>query len=69
MHDEEFDIEFADPDGQSALRAASPTNPRSQPCPTCGRENMLTVEDVRLGYQCDRCADAAEGIGGYSEGL
>lgn len=69
MYDEEFNIEFADPSGRSALRAATLTNPRNQPCPTCGRENVLTPEDVRLGYQCDRCADAMEGIGGYSEGL
>lgn len=67
--DEEHDIEFADPGGRSALRVASSTNPRNQPCPNCGRENVLTLADVRLGYQCNRCADAAEGIGSYSEGL
>lgn len=69
MYDEEHDIEFADPGSRSALRAASPNNPRNQPCPTCGRENVLTLADVQLGYQCNRCADAVEGIGGYSEGL
>lgn len=56
---------FADPGGNSALRAATPSNPRNLPCPTCGTENVLTPADVELGYQCDRCADAAEGIGGY----
>lgn len=50
---------FADPGGRSALRAGV----RKFPCPTCGRKNALTAEDVRRGYQCDRCADAAEGIG------
>jgi hypothetical protein len=63
--DEEFpddpeDIDFADPGGRSALRAASNMNPRNCPCPTCGRENMLTPADVRQGYQCDICADSAE---------
>ena len=52
---------FANPG--SALRASSPTNPRNLPCPTCGTENVLTPADVELGYQCDRCADAAEGRG------
>lgn len=51
---------FADPGGESALYAESPSNPRIHPCPTCGRENALTSKDVRAGYQCDRCADAAE---------
>jgi hypothetical protein len=44
----------------SALRAASPRNPRNRPCPTCGRDNMLTLVDEGRGYQCDDCADAAE---------
>ena len=53
--------EFADPGGRSALRAGK----RIYPCPTCKRENMLTAKDVKLGYQCDICADAAEGyLGG-----
>lgn len=52
---------FADPGGRSALRAASATNPRNLPCPTCGAENRLTPADRALGYCCDRCADAAEG--------
>jgi hypothetical protein len=55
---------FADPGGRSALRAASRRNPRNLPCPTCGAENVLTPADVAKGYQCDRCADAAEGFGG-----
>lgn len=53
-------IEFADPTGHSALRAATPTNPRNLPCPTCGSPNRLTPLDVQLGYQCDTCADRAE---------
>lgn len=56
--------EFADPGGNSALRAATANNPRNCPCPTCKAENVLTPKDVALGYQCDRCADLAEG-GGY----
>ena len=51
---------FADPGGTSALHAVGPNNPRNQPCPTCGTENVLTPADVASGYQCDRCADALE---------
>lgn len=58
-------MDFADPGGRSALRAATPSNPRNLPCPNCGAANSLTPKDRDLGYQCDRCADAAEGIGGY----
>ena len=53
-------VGFADPGGNSALRATTRGNPRNQPCPTCGRPNMLTPIDVQRGYQCDICADAAE---------
>jgi len=53
-------IQFADPGGRSALRAAGPGNPRNKPCPTCGVKNKLTPADVALGYQCDNCADRAE---------
>ncbi len=56
-------VGFADPGGHSALRRATRNNPRNRPCPTCGRPNMLTPADVRAGYQCDICADAAEGYG------
>lgn len=52
--------DFADPNGRSALRAASPDNPRNLPCPTCEAPNRLTPRDVALGYQCDECADRAE---------
>jgi len=55
---------FADPGGTSTLRAASRRNPRNLPCPTCGEPNMLTPADRAAGYQCDSCADRAEG-GGY----
>lgn len=57
-------VGFADPGGNSALRAATRDNPRDCPCPTCGRENVLTRIDRQRGYQCDRCADEAE-RGGY----
>lgn len=47
----------------SALRASSRTNPRNLPCPTCEAPNRLTPKDRALGYQCDECADRAEGGG------
>lgn len=53
-------MEFADPGGNSALRAATRSNPRNKPCPTCGEPNRLTPKDVALGYHCDACADALE---------
>jgi len=56
-------LDFADPGGRSALRASSRTNPRNLHCPTCGEPNRLTPKDRRLGYQCDACADRAEGMG------
>lgn len=52
---------FAAPGGSSALHRATKRNPRKHQCPTCGRPNMLTPKDVAAGYQCDYCADAAEG--------
>ena len=58
--DFDFDLDFAEPGGNSALRAASSTNPRNQPCPNCGWPNRLTPADVSRGYQCDSCADALE---------
>ena len=68
MHDMYFDpyddddrSMFADPHGNSALRAASRTNPRNLPCPTCKQPDRLTPKDKQLGYQCDACADSAEG--------
>ena len=57
-------VGFADPGGRSALRAATDTNPRNLPCPTCGAPNRLTPLDKARGYQCDSCADRAE-RGGY----
>jgi hypothetical protein len=59
-YDDEYDCDFADPGGRSALRAASASNPRIYPCPTCDSPNRLTRKDVDLGYQCDSCADRAE---------
>lgn len=52
---------FANPGGNSALRAETRTNRRTLPCPTCGAENRLTPADVERGYQCDRCANREEG--------
>ncbi len=54
---------FADPGGNSALRAASSRNPRNLPCPTCKEPNRLTPADRAKGYQCNACADRAEGSG------
>jgi hypothetical protein len=56
-YDDDDEIEFADPGGNSALRAGN----RQYPCPTCDSPNALTADDVNLGYQCDDCADRAEG--------
>jgi hypothetical protein len=54
-------VGFADPGGRSALRAETEDNPRNLPCPNCGTPNVLTPIDRQRGYQCDRCADRAEG--------
>jgi hypothetical protein len=66
-YEEEYDlidgVGFQDPGGRSALRRATASNPRIHPCPTCKRKNMLTGLDVQRGYQCDICADRAEGLG------
>lgn len=62
-YDDEYDgVSFADPGGDSALRAETPENPRDCPCPTCGAENVLTRLDVENGYQCNNCADVEEGF-------
>jgi hypothetical protein len=58
--DDDDRSDFADPGGKSSLRAASADNPRDRPCPTCGRQNVLTPKDVAEGYQCDACADREE---------
>ena len=58
-------VGFADPGGHSSLRAETVNNPRNRPCPSCHAANVLTPADVRAGYQCNRCADIAEGRGGY----
>ena len=68
MYDDEEQIRnhaFANPNSNSALRAASKRNPRNKPCPNCGRKNMLTPADVAKGYQCDSCADREEFGMGY----
>lgn len=66
-HDEELEREalddFAEPGGESALRAATPSNPRNLPCPDCGIPNRLTPKDRALGYCCDSCARRNEGFG------
>ena len=52
---------YEDTSGYSALRASSKSNPRNLPCPTCGQADRLTQADVNRHYQCDTCADYAEG--------
>ena len=64
LDDEDDDLDFADPGGRSALRAATEDNPRVHPCPDCGAQDVLTPKDVALGYCCNACADRNEG-GGY----
>jgi len=49
----------------SSLRAATRSNPRNLPCPSCHAPNRLTPIDQARGYQCDRCADRAEQGGEY----
>jgi hypothetical protein len=50
------------PGAPSALRAASPRNPRNLPCPACGAKNRLTPADMLRGYHCDRCARTEVGV-------
>ncbi len=56
-------ISFVDPGGRSSLQAVSARNPRNLPCPTCKEPNQLTPKDKAMGYQCNECADRAEGKG------
>jgi hypothetical protein len=68
FYDDDYDCDdfgFEDPGGNSSLRRETESNPRNQPCPTCGEPNTLTPKDVKLGYQCDCCADRAESGFGY----
>lgn len=60
MDYEEDEIQFADSGGNSALRAATKSNPRNLPCPNCKRKNRLTRADKIRGYQCDDCANRLE---------
>jgi hypothetical protein len=64
--DDDYRSMFADPGGESALRAETADNPRDRPCPNCGDKNVLTREDEQRGYQCNSCATVAEG--GYVPG-
>ncbi len=62
-YDHEFDgdqIQFADPTGRSSLRAASKSNPRNLPCPSCGEPDRLTPADRAQAYCCDACANRNE---------
>ena len=59
-YDGDGDYDFAEPGGNSSLRAATVNNPRNLPCPTCYTANVLTPADRAQGYQCNGCADRAE---------
>lgn len=59
-HDSDYGPDFADPGGNSALRASSRSNPRNLPCPNCGGADLLTPADRAQGYQCDGCANREE---------
>jgi len=59
----EYRERFAEPGSNSALYPSSYDNPRNLPCPTCGEPNRLTPADKSKGYQCNSCADRAEGFG------
>ena len=59
--DEDDRFQFAEPHSNSALIAASRSNPRNLPCPTCGTPDVLTPADRARGYQCNACAMRAEG--------
>jgi hypothetical protein len=63
--DEEDLSDFADPGGESALRAETEDNPRNLPCPRCGEPNRLTPADRARRYVCDTCANRAERGGDY----
>lgn len=63
-HFDPDDMDFAEPGGRSALRAARKGNRRNLPCPTCRQPNKLTPADRAQSYVCDSCADVAE-RGGY----
>jgi len=60
-------VGFADPGGESALRAATISNPRNLDCPTCGVPNRLTPADRAAGYHCDSCANRLESGFPYGE--
>jgi hypothetical protein len=62
-YDDDDYLGFADPGGDSALRAETSSNPRIFDCPQCRHPNMLTPLDKSLGYVCDRCAGLNEGPG------
>ena len=59
--DSYYHLDFTNPAGRSARRAARNNNRRSLPCPTCGHKNRLTPADRAAGYQCDACANRQEG--------
>jgi len=37
------------------------TDPRSEPCPECGRPEILLPAEAKRGYVCDDCANKTEG--------
>lgn len=59
-YDGDYDCDFAEPGGRSALRRAHKGNLRNLPCPTCHSPDRLTPADRAHGYQCDACAARCE---------
>ncbi len=61
--EEDYQIDgvgFADPGGESSLRAETESNPRNLPCGDCEEPDRLTPADVRAGLRCDACANQEE---------
>ncbi len=58
--------DYEDRDERMEFRSALRVGKRIYPCPACGKKKALTAADKSLGYQCDSCADRAEGryVGG-----
>jgi DNA-directed RNA polymerase subunit RPC12/RpoP len=45
----------------ASIRATNRRNPQRYDCPTCGAKRALSAHQKQQGYQCDGCADRAEG--------
>ena len=52
--DDQFDIDFANPGSNSALRAASRSNPRNLPCPDLRRAQPAHAQGPEVGLSVRR---------------